>query len=155
MTQWKDNICCFLHVQNEGTLCRWEPSSLIKWFNLYLKHPILKSTIVPFIQKRCRPCCGILSQAWFDTDWIWVYCQWMVRLWTCILCILFSFWTFPAASWTQWLLCAPCPDCVLVYAWTLPLFFSLVCRSNERPPPPHQHMFLHWTSIAETCTTWQ
>lgn len=56
--------------------------------------------------------------------------------------------------WTCWLLCALCPDCVLVYACTLPLFFNR-WRSKEPPPLPHPHMFLHRTSIRETCTTWQ
>ena len=31
--------------------------------------------------------------------------------------------------------------------------FSLACRSKELPP--RLHMFLPWTSIAETCKTWQ
>lgn len=37
--------------------------------------------------------------------------------------------------WTCWLLCALCPDCVLVYACTLPLFFNR-WRSKEPPPSP-------------------
>lgn len=61
-------------------------------------------------------------------------------------------WTFPAGSWIQRLLCALWPECVRVYAWTLTLFFHL--RVFKRIAP-HLHMFLPWTSIAETCKTWQ
>lgn len=74
----------------------------------------------------------------------------MLRLHT-VHCVFI--WSFHAVSWIHWLLCALWPECVLVYACTLPPFSYLCIFLNDFGP--RQHVFLHWVSIAETCKTWQ
>lgn len=82
----------------------------------------------------------------------------MVRLWSCIEnrahtghFVLMRM--VHAFSWIWWLLCALWPECVLVYACTLSVFFFIGVLFKKISPC--QHMFPHRMSIAETCKTWQ
>lgn len=99
---------------------------------------------MPFIQKSCSNCCGILFRAWFDTDWIWVPCLRMFRL--CFYLFFFIIWMLHAASWICFFVLSVCS-----FMHAPCHYFSIGVKNF----PPRQHVSLPWTSIAGTCTTWQ
>lgn len=104
--------------------------------NLY---PIYMSSVmwttVPFIQKGCRNCCGILFQAWFDSDWIWVPSLRMVGL--CFyLFFLIYIWMLHAASWIRFFFFFLSGECALSCMHLATIFLS-VWRI-----PPLVHMCL-------------
>lgn len=98
---------------------------------------------VPFIQKSCSNCCGILFRAWFDTHWIWVSSLRMVRL--CFYRFFFKIiiiWMLHAASWTRFFVLS-----VFSFMHAPCHYFPIGVKNF----PPRQHVSLPWTSIAGTC----
>lgn len=124
-----------------------------KWTFYELDISKFTSTIVPFIQKLfsifCN-CCGILFQAWFDTTGFRVnecsdcepaYCGFCFHL--NVPCRLLN--TVVIVCSVTWVCASLCMHLATIFFIGV-LFKRIASR---------QHMFLRWTSIAETCKTWQ